>query len=85
MLFFVGLLPATIFVVVGYFVLFASARAEGGIRAFGRVLAVWILIAAAVPPVAGAYATFTGASPFKEMMAEHAGWHQPPAGVQMER
>lgn len=81
MLFFVGLLPATIFVVVGYFVLFASARADGVVRAFGRVLAVWIFVVAAVPPVAGAYATFTGASPFKEMMAGHAKWHQTPAAI----
>lgn len=81
MLFFVGLLPATIFAVVGYFVLFASSRAEGVVRAFGRALAVWIFVAAAVPPVAGAYATLTGASPFKEMMAEHASWHQTPAAI----
>lgn len=81
MCFFFSLIPATIFVVIGYFVLFASARVEGPIRAFGRVLAIWIFIVAAFPPMAGAYATFTGICPFTQIMADGAGWHDTSAAI----
>lgn len=68
MFFVASLIPATIFVVIGYFVLYASARLEGRVRTVGRVLAVWIFVLAALPPVAGAYATMTGECPFAETM-----------------
>ena len=68
MCFFFSLIPATVFVVVGYFVLFSSARAQGGIRLFGQVLAVWIFVIALLPPLAGAYLTLSGLCPMGEMM-----------------
>jgi hypothetical protein len=63
MCFFVSFLPATFLVVVGYFVLFSSSKADDGIRTFGRVLAIWIFVIAAFMPIAGAYATLAGLCP----------------------
>ncbi len=68
MCFFFSLVPATILVVVGYFVLFSTGKAQGGIRRFGRVLAIWIFVVALLPPIAGAYVTLSGQCPFTEMM-----------------
>ncbi len=63
MCFFFSFVPATFWVVVGYFVLFSSTKAEGGIRTFGRILAIWTFIIAAVLPMAGAYVTLAGLCP----------------------
>lgn len=68
MWFFFSFIPATFWVVVGYFVLFSSSKTEGGVQVFGRVLAVWVFIIAAFFLVAGAYMTFAGFSPHAEMM-----------------
>lgn len=68
MFFFFSLIPATVIAVIGYFVLYASARSDGRIRTVGRVLAVWIFVLATFPPVAGAYATMTGECPLAETM-----------------
>lgn len=68
MWFFFSFLPATIWIVVGYFVLFSSTKAAGGIQLFGRILAVWVFIIAALFPVIGAYVTLTGFSPHGAMM-----------------
>ena len=46
MLFFVSLIPATIFLTIGYFVLFSSTRAEGGVKRFGNILATWMFVLA---------------------------------------
>jgi hypothetical protein len=40
MCFFFSLIPATIWVVLGYFVLFSSRKTHGAIQMFGQVLAV---------------------------------------------
>jgi hypothetical protein len=63
MCFFFSFLPATIWVVLGYFLLFSSTRAEGGVRLFGRILAIWAFIIAAFFPLMGAYVTFAGLCP----------------------
>ena len=73
MLFFVSLIPATLAVVLGYFVLFSSAKTEGTVRTFGQVLAVWIFVLAALLPLAGAYATYAGFSPGESMRSMHSG------------
>jgi hypothetical protein len=62
MWFFASLIPATIWVVLGYFILFSSTKSEGAVQRFGQILAVWVFIIAALLPVMGAYATFTGFS-----------------------
>jgi len=81
MFFFFSLIPATIFVVIGYFVLYASTRMDGRIRTAGRVLAVWIFVVAAAPPMAGAYATITGECPFAEIMSGEVAGHGASAGM----
>jgi hypothetical protein len=71
MCFFMSLIPATIIVVIGYFVLFSSRKAEGGIRRFGQVLAIWIFVVALFPPIAGAWVTISGQCPMEQMMQEY--------------
>ncbi len=68
MCFFFSLLPATFIITIGYFVLFASSRAAGEIKAFGIVLAIWIFVIALFPPIAGAYVTFAGQCPMERMI-----------------
>jgi hypothetical protein len=40
-LYLLALLPATALTIAGYFVLYFSARAEGGLRTFGKYLGFW--------------------------------------------
>jgi len=68
MCFFVSFIPATFWLVVGYFVLFSSTKAEGGIKTFGTVLAIWLFIIAAFFPVVGAYVSLTDLCPLEEIM-----------------
>lgn len=77
MCFFASLIPATFFLILGYFVLFASGRAEGGIRTFGRILAVWIFLIALLPTIGGAVATLSGECPMQKMFERGA---EPPTG-----
>lgn len=68
MCFFFSLIPATIWLVIGFFVLFASTKAEGGMRTFGKILAIWAIIIATLVPLGGAYVTFTGLCPMQAMI-----------------
>ncbi len=68
MCFFFSLIPATVWVIIGYFVLFASTKAEGRLRKFGQVLAIWSFIIAALFPLAGAFVTLAGLCPMGAMM-----------------
>jgi hypothetical protein len=68
MCFFISLLPATIWAVIGYFVLFSSTRAEGRVQTFGHWLAIWIFFIAVMIPVAAAYITLAGFCPLDAMM-----------------
>jgi hypothetical protein len=67
MCFFFSLIPATFWAIVGYFVLFSSAKAVNGIRMFGQVLAIWIFVIAAAIPIGGAYVTIAGLCPVAQM------------------
>ncbi len=51
MCFFFSLIPATVWVIIGFFVLFASTKAEGGLRKFGQVLAIWSFVIATLFPL----------------------------------
>ncbi len=68
MCFLFSLIPATMFVTIGYFVLFSSGKTEGGVSKFGRILAIWIFVIALLPPLAGAYMTLSGLCPIEQMM-----------------
>jgi hypothetical protein len=63
MCFFISLIPATIWVVLGYFILFSSSKTAGAVQLFGQILAIWVFIVAAFFPVMGAYVSFAGLCP----------------------
>lgn len=60
MCFFFSLIPATFWAVIGFFVLFAFTKPEGGLRKFSQVLATCSFILAAVFPLGGAFVTLAG-------------------------
>ena len=68
MCFLISLGPATFWVVVGYFVLFSSTKAEGKAQKFGKGLAIWIFIVASFIPVMGAYLTISGLCPVTDIL-----------------
>jgi hypothetical protein len=70
MCFFFSLIPATVLVTIGYFVLFASAKSEASIKTFGLTLAIWIFVIALLPPIAGAYVTLSGQCPIEQVMKD---------------
>jgi len=70
MCFFFSLFPATIWLVIGFFVLFASTRSEGGLKKFGKALAIWVFVIAAFFPLCGAYVTLAGLCPIEAMMEQ---------------
>jgi hypothetical protein len=65
---FFSFLPATVWLVIAFFVLFASSKAVGSLRMFGRVLGMWALVIAVFFPIMGAYMTLSGACPMGAMM-----------------
>lgn len=71
MLFFFSLLPATVLVVVGYFVLYASTRTDGRLRAFGKYLAIWHFLLAALVVLGGVLAAALGIRGPMAGMEEH--------------
>jgi hypothetical protein len=74
MCFFFSLIPATICVVLGYFILFSSTKTQGSVQMFGYILAFWVFILAAFFPVTGAYVTFAGLCPIEAMIKSvHSG------------
>jgi len=68
MCFFISLLPATFWAVIGYFVLFSSTRAEGRVQTLGHWLAIWIFLIAVFIPIVAAYITLTGLCPLDALM-----------------
>jgi hypothetical protein len=70
MCFFVSLVPMTVFIVIGYFVLLSSnlAAAAGGVRSFGRILCVWVFIVALLFPTMGTYLTASGLCPVPRVL-----------------
>ena len=60
MIFFISLIPATVLVVVGYFVIYTATRAEGGVKGLGKYLGAWIFFLAGVSILAGLYASTVG-------------------------
>ena len=79
MYFFVSLIPATLVAALGYFILFSSTKTQGAVQTFGQILAVWVLVLAALVPLAGAYATFAGVPSVGDMMrGMHSGGDSQP-------
>ncbi len=63
MCFFFSFFPATFWSVLGYFVMFSSTKAEGSMRTFGRILAIWLFVIAAFIPIMAAYVTLNDLCP----------------------
>ena len=70
MCFFFSLIPATFWLVVAYVVLFLSSKSDGQVQKFGRVLAIWVMVIAALFPIMGLVVTFTDLCPITEIMAK---------------
>ena len=70
MCFLISLVPATFWVTIGYFVLFSSSKSESGVKAFGRILAIWIFVIALIPLIAGAYVSLSDLCPIEQMLEE---------------
>ena len=68
MCFIFSLIPATIYVTIGYFVLFSTSKVDGVLRKFGQILAIWIFIVALFFPICGAYASLSGKCPINKIM-----------------
>ena len=60
MCFFISFMPATFWMILGYFILFSSAKAEGRVKTLGQALAIWAFVIAVFILLAGAYVTITG-------------------------
>lgn len=60
MCFFISFMPATFWAVVGYFILFSSTKAEGGVKTLGQFLGFWALVISGFILLAGAYISMTG-------------------------
>lgn len=63
MCFLISLIPSTILLTLGFFVLYLAAKAEGDLRKFGRFLAIWVFAIALFPPIGGAYMSLTDQCP----------------------
>lgn len=70
MCFFFSVLPATVWVILGYFILFSSTKAEGSLRTFGRVLAIWVFVIAAFFPLMGAFVTLADLCPIERLIQQ---------------
>lgn len=68
MCFVFSLIPATIYVTIGYFVLFSSGKVDGALRKFGQILAIWIFIVALFFPICGAYTSLSGKCPISKII-----------------
>ena len=68
MCFFFSLIPATLWLIVGYFVLFASTKSDGGVRTYGRIPAIWTFIIAVSIPLVALYVSVSGMCPMETMM-----------------
>lgn len=71
MIFFISLIPATLLAVLGYFVLFASTRTQGGLERLGQYLGAWILFLAAATVLGGLLGSTLGVPDPMAHMTQH--------------
>ena len=68
---FFGIIPVSILLTISYFVLFVNRKAEtAGLRAFGRMVAVLLWIAATLIFIAAGYIVATGHHPMEPLIRE---------------
>ena len=70
MCFFISLIPATFWLVVGYIVLYISSKSDGQVQKFGRILTIWVFVIAAIIPILGLVVSFSDLCPFADLMAK---------------
>lgn len=70
MCFFFSLIPATFWLVIAYVVLFLSSKSDGQLQKFGRILAIWIMVIAALFPIMGLVVSVSGFCPIAEVMEQ---------------
>jgi len=63
-------IPATLFLTVGYFVLYSSKKTEGPLTTFGFILSVWLFIVAGMYPVFGAWVSLSGWCPIEKIIEQ---------------
>ena len=68
MCFFFSFLPATVWLVLGYFIMFSSKKADGNMQTFGRILAIWVFVIAAFIPMMAAYITLNDLCPLTALI-----------------
>lgn len=68
MCFMFSFIPATVFTVLGFIVLYCTTKSEGGVATFGRILSVWVFVIAAFFPLMGAFITFSDACPIAALI-----------------
>ncbi len=59
--------------VLGYVVLYCSTKADGAVKTFGKILAIWVFILADFPPIMGVYVTIAGICPINAIMQKMSG------------
>jgi len=70
-----GLLHATALAVIGFFVLFAASKSEGGVRRLGNILGVWLYILAVLALAGWIFLGAAANGPLgRRMMAFHHPW-----------
>lgn len=68
MCFFFSFLPATVWAVIGYFILFSSTKAAGLVKTLGLWLAMWAFALSGFILIAGAYITMADLCPMEALM-----------------
>ena len=68
MCFLFSLIPATFWLVIGYVVLYISSKSDGSVQRFGRILAIWVFVIAAIIPIMGLVVSFSDLCPLADLM-----------------
>jgi hypothetical protein len=71
MMFFFSLIPATLLVVLGFFVMYASSKAEGGVKTCGKMLYIWIYILAGLVVLGGIFGPMMGMGRHSDRMGRY--------------
>lgn len=71
MIFLLSLIPTTALVVVGYFLVYTSTRAEGGLKRFGQYLGIWVFFLAGIVILGGVIASTAGVQTPMSGMKQH--------------
>ena len=77
LLYLLALIPATALTIAGYFVLYLSARADGGLRTFGKYLGFWAFTLAGLVVLGALFAAAHGHRTHGMRGGGHCPWMEP--------